>query len=89
MQEFKMDINQVLLSLPRSATLEINEESKRLIASGKKVYKFGFGQSPFPVPEVRVNVPNQFRLEGLYCFCFACAVGVNSYSTVACNIGNM
>ena len=34
-----------------SATLAINEESNRLIRSGKKVYKFGFGQSPFPIPE--------------------------------------
>jgi len=31
--------------------LAINEESNRLIRSGKKVYKFGFGQSPFPVPD--------------------------------------
>jgi len=34
-----------------SATLAINEESNRLKKSGKKIYKFGFGQSPFPVPE--------------------------------------
>ena len=25
--------------------------SKELIKQGKKVYQFGFGQSPFPVPE--------------------------------------
>ena len=37
--------------LKPSATLAINEESKRLENNGKKVYKFGFGQSPFPVPE--------------------------------------
>ena len=29
----------------------INEKSKELIEKGKKVYSFGFGQSPFPVPE--------------------------------------
>ena len=34
-----------------SATLAINEESNKLEKSGKKVYKFGFGQSPFHVPE--------------------------------------
>ena len=34
-----------------SATLVINEESNKLIKSGKKVYKFGFGQSPFPIPD--------------------------------------
>ena len=37
--------------LKPSATLAINEESNRLKKNGKKVYKFGFGQSPFPVPE--------------------------------------
>ena len=37
--------------LKPSATLAINEASNRLKKSGKKIYKFGFGQSPFPVPE--------------------------------------
>ena len=37
--------------LEPSATLVINEESNRLQKIGKKVYKFGFGQSPFPIPE--------------------------------------
>ena len=41
--------------LKPSATLAINEESNRLKKEGKKVYKFGFGQSPFPVPETIVN----------------------------------
>jgi len=43
----KDQINQ----LRPSATLAINEESNRLKRSGEKVYKFGFGQSPFPVPD--------------------------------------
>ena len=37
--------------LKPSATLAINEKSNQLIKSGKKVYKFGFGQSPFPIPD--------------------------------------
>ena len=37
--------------LKPSATLAINEESNRLEKIGKKVFKFGFGQSPFPIPE--------------------------------------
>ena len=37
--------------LKPSATLAINEESNRLKKAGKKIYKFGFGQSPFPVPD--------------------------------------
>ena len=43
----KDQINQ----LKPSATLAINEECNRLKKSGKKIYKFGFGQSPFPIPD--------------------------------------
>ena len=44
-----------ILKLKPSSTLVINEKSKELIAKGKKVYQFGFGQSPFPVPESIVS----------------------------------
>ena len=44
-------IKDQITKLKPSATLAINEESNRLERSGKKVYKFGFGQSPFPIPE--------------------------------------
>ena len=44
-------IKDQIAQLKPSATLAMNEESNRLIRSGKKVYKFGFGQSPFPIPE--------------------------------------
>ena len=44
-----------ILSLKESSTLVINEKSKDLIKKGKKVYQFGFGQSPFPVPEKVVD----------------------------------
>ena len=44
-------IKKNLINLAPSATLAINEKSKKLIAQGKKIYRFGFGQSPFPVPE--------------------------------------
>ena len=37
--------------LKESSTLAINEKSKELIKSGKKIYRFGFGQSPFQIPE--------------------------------------
>ena len=40
-----------ILKLKESSTLVINEKSKELINKGKKVYQFGFGQSPFPVPD--------------------------------------
>ena len=35
-----------------SATLAINELSKKLEEKGKNIYKFGLGQSPFPVPKI-------------------------------------
>ena len=44
-----------ILKLKQSSTLVINEKCKQLIREGKKVYQFGFGQSPFPVPEKIVN----------------------------------
>ena len=44
-------IKDQISKLKPSATLAINEESDRLKRTGKKIYKFGFGQSPFPVPE--------------------------------------
>ena len=53
-----MEINLIkknLINLDPSATLAINEKSKELISKGKKVYRFGFGQSPFPIPEKIVS----------------------------------
>lgn len=38
-------------SAQHSETLLINELSKRLVASNQRVYQFGFGENPFPVPE--------------------------------------
>lgn len=43
-------INLNLRSLRPSATVAINEYSNELRAQGRKVYKLGLGQSPFPVP---------------------------------------
>ena len=48
-------IKKSILKLKESSTLVINEKSKDLINQGKKVYQFGFGQSPFPVPETIVE----------------------------------
>ena len=43
-------IKDLVKNLKPSSTLLINEESRRLEKEGKKIYKFGFGQSPFPIP---------------------------------------
>ena len=40
-----------ILKLKESSTLAINEKSKKLIKEGKKIYQFGFGQSPFQIPK--------------------------------------
>ena len=50
-----MDLQHNILGLKTSATLAINELSQKLIKEGKEVFKFGLGQSPFPVPEIIVN----------------------------------
>ena len=48
-------IKNKIKKLNLSATLEINEISKNLEKTGKQVIKFGFGQSPFQVPEIVVE----------------------------------
>ncbi|MFQ6609348.1 MAG: pyridoxal phosphate-dependent aminotransferase, partial [Fidelibacterota bacterium] len=37
--------------MPKSATLAINERSLQLERKGRHIYRFGLGQSPFPVPD--------------------------------------
>jgi len=48
-------IKEQISKLKPSATLAINEDSNRLKECGKKIYKFGFGQSPFSIPETIVS----------------------------------
>jgi aspartate aminotransferase len=43
------------MGLRPSATLAINERCDELIARGRRVYKLGLGQSPFPIPPVVVE----------------------------------
>ena len=40
----------IVKNLEPSSTLKINEISKELEDSGKEIFKFGFGQSPFEIP---------------------------------------
>ena len=56
-------IHSNLNALERSATLAINEHSDNLGKQGKHIFRFGFGQSPFPVPEKVVDSlqANSFR----------------------------
>ena len=44
-------LKDLVKNLKPSSTLLINETSKKLEDQGKRIFKFGFGQSPFMVPE--------------------------------------
>ena len=44
-------LKNLVKNLRPSSTLLINETSRKLEAQGKKIFKFGFGQSPFKVPK--------------------------------------
>lgn len=44
-------LNPLVLSLKESATLAVNLEAQKMRSEGTEVYHFGFGESPFPVPE--------------------------------------
>ena len=48
-------IKKNLKNVKTSATLAINEISNKLKKEGKEIFKFGLGQSPFPVPSSLVN----------------------------------
>ncbi len=68
-----MKISPNILRLKPSATLAINERSAELIRSGKKVYRLGFGQSPFPVPaevvealQAHVHIKDYLPVRGLW-----------------------
>ena len=59
--------------LERSATLAINERSAEMADTGQTIYRFGFGQSPFPVPDsiIATLQENAYRknylpVEGLF-----------------------
>lgn len=43
-------INPRIKTLAPSATLLINEQCRQMARNNEKVFRFGFGQSPFPVP---------------------------------------
>ena len=59
-------IQQHLNEISKSPTLNINEISADLEAKGKTIYKFGFGQSPFPVPDNVVDALKKYANEKSY-----------------------
>ena len=55
-----------LKGIGKSPTLNINEISADLEDQGRTVYKFGFGQSPFPVPENVIDELKKYANEKAY-----------------------
>ncbi len=53
------NINANVAGRGKSPTLGTNELSAALEAEGREVYRFGFGESPFPVPDVVVEALRQ------------------------------
>ena len=51
-------LKNIVKNLRPSSTLKINETSRQLESEGEKIFKFGFGQSPFQVP---LNVVNELK----------------------------
>ena len=66
-------IEKKFVDIKPSSTLSINELSKKIQTQGKKVFKFGLGQSPFPVPSILVKelqknayIKDYLDVSGLY-----------------------
>ena len=55
-----------ITDIGKSPTLNINETSARLESQGQTIYKFGFGQSPFPVPVKVVDELKNYAAEKSY-----------------------
>lgn len=47
----KVHLNSNVQGFKPSATVAINDLSNELKKKGREIFKFGLGQSPFPVPE--------------------------------------
>ena len=52
-------INNTILTLKESATLGVNQKALRMRKEGVDVCHLGFGESPFPVPEIMVEALTQ------------------------------
>ena len=59
-------LKNIIKDLKPSSTLKINEISRELEIKGEKIFKFGFGQSPFQVPLDIVNELKNNALQNKY-----------------------
>ena len=51
----QIHLNLNVRGLKPSATLAINEKSKKLQEEGREIFRLGLGQSPFPVPDLLIE----------------------------------
>ncbi|MDC3226061.1 hypothetical protein OAT75_00740 [Candidatus Pelagibacter sp.] len=65
-------LKNLVKNLKPSSTLLINETSSKLEEQGKKIFKFGFGQSPFKVPEDVVEELKRMHIKINIYQCKAC-----------------
>jgi aspartate aminotransferase len=86
-----VNLNLNVRGLSSSATLRINEISNELRSQGKKVYRLGLGQSPFPVPrpvieELKVNAfqKEYLPVNGLPILCNAVAEWLHRIQGLNC-----
>ena len=47
----EVSLNMNVRGLAQSATMAVSQRSREMKAEGKKVYRLGLGQSPFPIPD--------------------------------------
>ena len=59
-------LKNLVRNLKPSSTLLINETSKKLEDQGRKIFKFGFGQSPFKVPNDVVDELKNNAYQNMY-----------------------
>jgi aspartate aminotransferase len=59
-------LNMNIRGMSPSATVAINERSNRLRRDGRRIFKLGLGQSPFPVPNVVVEALREHAPEKDY-----------------------
>ena len=62
-------LKDIIKNLEPSSTLKINEISRQLEEKGKKIFKFGFGQSPFEVPTDVVDELKIMLIKINICLC--------------------
>jgi aspartate aminotransferase len=62
--EIQLNLN--VRGLSPSATVAINERSDQLMKEGRKIFKLGLGQSPFPVPDIIVEALQANAFQKMY-----------------------